>query len=102
MVLFTKRLKTFENSIRRDVLVLLFQYEYDALVSLVFNSGTNFLNTGGLNKGETLIKKKLNKQDYSGAIDEFLNVTNGGEAGLIKRRKAEYNIFLKNIYDSKH
>ena len=30
------------------------------------------------------------------------NVTNGGQSGLIKRRNAEYNMFLKNSYDSTH
>jgi len=71
-------------------------------VSLVFNSGPEFLNIGGKNKKETKIKININNEDYSGGADEFSDVTNGGTSGLIKRRKAEINMFKNNVYDSKH
>ncbi|KUJ59999.1 hypothetical protein AR687_20475 [Flavobacteriaceae bacterium CRH] len=102
MELFNFRLSEFEKSIQRDITVNLYQYEFDALVSLTFNSGVNFLNTGGKNKSETQIKKKINNEDYSGGADEFSDVTNGGLAGLVKRRKAEIEIFKNNNYDSTH
>ena len=100
--LFEVRLLEFEKSIQRDIEVNLYQYEFDALVSLIFNAGSNFLNTGGKNDGETQIKKKINNKQYSEGADEMSDVTNNGLAGLVSRRKAEINIFKNNIYDSIH
>ncbi|OWP83144.1 hypothetical protein BWK59_12080 [Flavobacterium davisii] len=100
--LFSNRLKDFEKAVQRDITVPLYQYEFDALVSLLFNTGENFLNTGGKNKGETQIKKKINNKEYEDGADEMSDVTNGGTAGLVKRRKAEINMFKNNIYDSTH
>ncbi len=100
--LFKDRLVDFENSIQRDISVDLHQYEFDALVSLAFNTGSNFLNTGGAGKGETQIKKKINNENYSEGADEMGDVTNNGTSGLVKRRKSEINIFKNNIYDSTH
>ncbi|OWP86565.1 hypothetical protein BWK60_08140 [Flavobacterium covae] len=100
--LFELRLSKFEEAIKRDIIVPLYQYEYDALVSLVFNTGPEFLNTGGKNKGETLIKKKINNKEYEAGADEMSDVTNGGTSGLVKRRKAEINMFKNNVYDSTH
>ena len=74
--------------------VPLHQYEYDALISLAFN-------TGGFSKFPKLVGK-LNTKDYSGCCDEFADITNGGSGGLVKRRKAEMDIFRNNHYDSKH
>ncbi|OXA83898.1 glycoside hydrolase family protein [Flavobacterium hercynium] len=100
--LFNFRLVEFENAIKRDITVNLHQYEFDALVSLVFNAGANFLNEGGINDGETKIKIKINNSDYSGGADEFSDVTNGGLSGLVKRRKAEIDMFKNNNYNSTH
>ena len=100
--LFKGRLADFEKAIQRDIKVPLHQYEFDALVSLTFNTGENFLNTGGLNDKETQIKKKINKKEYEAGADEMSDVTNNGTSGLVKRRKAEINMFKTNIYDSTH
>ena len=100
--LFAQKLIEFEKSIQRDIKVPLYQHEFDALVSLVFNTGENFLNIGGKNNGETQIKKKINNKEYEAGADEMSDVTNGGTSGLVKRRKAEINMFKKNIYDSTH
>jgi GH24 family phage-related lysozyme (muramidase)/LysM repeat protein len=83
-----------EEKITRRVQVAMFQQEYDALVSLIFN-------LGGFNKCPKLLSK-LNTGDYSGCCDEFSDVTNGGTSGLVKRRKAEMNIFRNAVYDSTH
>ncbi len=32
----------------------------------------------------------------------MLDITNGRASGLVKRRKAEINIFKNNVYDSTH
>jgi len=100
--LFELRLPKFEEAIKRDIIAPLYQHEYDALVSLVFNTGPEFLNTGGKNNGETQIKKKINNKEYEAGADEMSDVTNGGTSGLVKRRKAEINIFKNNVYDSTH
>jgi GH24 family phage-related lysozyme (muramidase) len=100
--LFNGRLADFENAVKRDITVDLFQYEYDALVSLLFNTGSNFLNVGGAKKGETQIKKKINNSEYADGADQMSDVTNGGDKGLVKRRKAEINMFKNNVYDSTH
>lgn len=91
--LFNSRLSGFETNVKSNVTVKLYQYEYDALVSLTFNSGSlKYPN----------LKRKLNSEDYDGAAAEFLDITNGGTAGLVTRRKAENNMFLNNVYDSTH
>lgn len=74
--------------------VPLYQQEYDALVSLAFN-------TGGFSKFPKLLSK-LNTKDYSGCCDEFADITNKGTKGLALRRKAEMNIFRNKVYDSTH
>jgi GH24 family phage-related lysozyme (muramidase)/murein DD-endopeptidase MepM/ murein hydrolase activator NlpD len=85
----------------RAVKVPLYQYEYDALVSLIFN-------IGGFEKCPNLLKK-LNDSDYEGACEEFADInkeTKDGKkvevASLTKRRNSEMQIFLKNVYDSSH
>ncbi|NMH88790.1 lysozyme [Flavivirga algicola] len=100
--LFRQRLVTFENAVKRDITVHLSQNEFDALVSLLFNTGANFLNVGGAGKGETKIKKHINAGRYHDGADEMADVTNGGVAGLVKRRQAEINMFKNNVYDATH
>ncbi len=100
--LFNERLVDYERAVNRDISVNLYQHEYDALISLLFNCGANFLNVGGANDGETQIKIKINNQDYDGGAEEFRDVTNGGTRGLVLRRQAEINMFKHNIYDSSH
>lgn len=79
-----------ENAVNSYVTVPLQQSQFDALVSLVFNIGT-----GAFAKSTLL--KLLNQGDYIGAAGQFLVwIRAGGKvlAGLEKRRKAEYNMFL--------
>ena len=83
-----------EDIVKARVQVPMFQHEYDALVSLIFN-------LGGFSKCPKLLSK-LNTRDYGGCCDEFADITNGGTSGLVKRRQAEMNIFRNNIYDSTH
>ncbi|WP_054181236.1 glycoside hydrolase family protein [Trabulsiella odontotermitis] len=92
--LFEERLPTYVNELKSSVTVNLYQYEFDALVSLLFNLGS-------LRKAP-LLKSKLNSGDYAGAADELLDITNGGTAGLVTRRRKEWNLFNNNVYDSSH
>lgn len=70
-ILFTEDIKKAEDSVKNNINVPLHQYEYDALVSLVYNCGSNFLSTGGKNKGDTKIKKYINDKDYYAGAKNF-------------------------------
>jgi GH24 family phage-related lysozyme (muramidase) len=78
----------------KSIHVKLHQHEFDALMSLSFN-------TGGLTKFKKLLAK-LNTGNYSGACDEFADITNGGDKGLTDRRKSEMKLFRNNVYDAEH
>lgn len=80
--------------VKKAVQVPLYQQEFDALVSLIFN-------IGGFSKCPKLLAK-LNTKNYSGCCDEFADITNKGTVGLVKRRKAEMRIFRNNVYDASH
>ena len=75
-----------ESAVKKCVKVPLYQYEYDAYISLAYNIGTgNFC-------GSTLVKK-LNAQDYAGACKEILRWDRAqGKVvkGLTVRRQTEY------------
>ena len=84
-------LKEFESTVNTSVKVPLTQNQYDALVSLSYNIGSNAF------KNSTLLKK-LNSGDYKGAADQFLvwNKVNSKKVqGLVNRIEAERNLFLK-------
>lgn len=91
--LFEDIIKT-QNIIKSRVQVPLFQHEYDALASLIFN-------TGSFKKCPILLSK-LNTGDYSGCCDEFADITNNGTPGLIARRNREMKLFRNNSYDTTH
>ena len=87
--LLSADLLKFESAIIRLVKVPLKQYEFDALVSLVFNIGeTNF--------ARSTLLKKLNTNDFKGAAEQFLAWKNAGGRpvqGLLNRRKREKDMF---------
>lgn len=84
-------LQVAELTVNTNVKAKLTQGQFDALVSFVFNLGSgNFVKS-------TLIRK-LNAGDYAGAADEFGKWVNAGGKklpGLVKRRAAEREVFLK-------
>ena len=87
--LLSADLSKFESAITRLVKAPLKQYEFDALVSLVFNIGeTNF--------ARSTLLKKLNTNDFKGAAEQFLAWKNAGGRpvqGLLNRRKREKDMF---------
>lgn len=87
--LLSADLSKFESAISRLVKVPLKQYEFDALVSLVFNIGeTNF--------SRSTLLKMLNANDFKGAAEQFLVWKNAGGRpvqGLLNRRKREKDMF---------
>lgn len=60
-----------------------------ALTSLAFNLGVQ-----GMVRKCPRLMRALNAREYEAAADEFLDVTNGGIPGLVKRRAAERALFL--------
>ena len=80
-----------ERVVTRSVNAEINQNQFDALVSFVYNVGAGHF------RNSTLLKK-LNKNDFDGASDEFLRWNKqAGKVlnGLTKRRKAEKKLFDK-------
>ena len=75
----------FEGALKQCVTVPLFQYEYDAYLSLSYNIGSRAFCSS------TLVRK-LNAQDYTGACNEILRwdkFKGAALPGLTNRRKEE-------------
>lgn len=84
-------LKKFELAVNNTVNVSLNQNQFDALVSLAYNIGTNAF------KNSTLVKM-LNAGDIRGAANQFdVWVKAGGKRmqGLVNRRAKEKALFLR-------
>lgn len=81
--------------VRDAISAPLFQHEFDALCSLAFNIGR-------IGKKAPSLCAKVNAGKYQEAAVEFLDITNGGTSGLVKRRKQENAMFLRAEYDSTH
>lgn len=81
----------FESAINRLVKVPLNQNQFDALSSFTYNLGET-------NLSKSTLLRKLNSKDYKGAADQFLVWNKAGGrvlTGLVRRREAERNLFLK-------
>ncbi len=84
-------MRRFQTAVNDVVSVPLSQNQFDALVSLAYNIGTNAFKTS------TLVKY-LNALDYKAAAYEFPKWNRrGGKVlkGLVRRREAERALFLK-------
>jgi GH24 family phage-related lysozyme (muramidase)/LysM repeat protein len=93
--LFSDDKRKHEAIVRRCITSPLYQHEYDALCSLVFNVGNILIKAPGL-------CRKINSGNYSGGAEEFLDITNHNTRGLVIRRKQENTMFLRANYDSTH
>ena len=83
-------LKKFETAVNNAVTVPLSQNQFDALVSLAYNIGTNAFS-------KSTLVKKLNANDNRAAADQFdVWVNAGGKCmqGLVNRRAKEKALFL--------
>lgn len=92
IILLKNTSSSFEQKIKQCIKVPLYQYEYDAYVSLTFNIGS------GAFCGSTLVKK-LNNFDYAGACAEILKWDKFGSPpkplkGLTNRRQQEHKLCL--------
>jgi lysozyme len=89
--LLANDLSVFENAVNRLVSTIISKNELGALVSFAYNCGIGNL------KASTLLKK-INKNDFLGAADEFLKWDRAGGKklrGLTLRRAAERKLFLE-------
>jgi lysozyme len=89
--LLLEDLKGFEDVVRQSVTVALNQNQFDALVSFTFNVGK------GAFKSSTLLRL-LNSGNYQAASAQFGKWTYAGKQvlpGLVARREAEYQLFMK-------
>jgi lysozyme len=85
-----------EDAVNSSVIVPLNQNQFDALVSFVFNIGTD-------NFRRSSLLRKLNEYDYQGALAEMerwnkiTNPVSGQKivnAGLVNRRRLEQDLFV--------
>ena len=89
--LFMNTLTTYEAAVNRNVKVPISQNQFDSLVSFTYNLGEENLRTS------TLLRK-LNVRDYKGAADQFPRWNKAAGRvlnGLVRRRAAERELFLK-------
>ncbi len=91
-----------EAYVKKAIQVPLYQYEFDALVSLAFNIGNI------ASKAPNLCKL-INESNYKNGPKEMLDINkitvNGKKVpdlGLTKRRNSEYQLFIKGTYDARH
>lgn len=87
-----------ERAVRRRVKVDLTQSQFDALVSFTMNCGE-----GALTKSTLL--RKINAKDFDGAIAQFAPWCHGGGKvlnGLVRRRKAEADLFETGNHEMVH
>ena len=84
---FNDHIDIFEKKVRA-LNVDFYQWEFDAMVSLFFNMGS-------LEKAPTL-ESHLNSGKYTNAGKEFNDITNSDKSGLVYRRAAEMDMFLRS------
>ncbi|MEZ2355030.1 glycoside hydrolase family protein [Caballeronia sp. RCC_10] len=88
LALFDADVLEHEHRLKAKITAPLYQYEFDALMSLVFN-------LGGLSKTPMLCEK-VNNCNYRDAASEFLDIENKS------RRRSEHNLFTTGTYDARH
>jgi lysozyme len=83
-----------EKRLNRDVRVPLYQFEYDALASIIFNCGHN--------DGADKIIDKTNTGEYDKLFDYILPYRIGKNHNLKRRRFCEARLFAAGVYDARH
>lgn len=87
-----------ERAVYRRVKIDLTQFQFDALSSFVMNCGEG-------NFAKSTLLRKINAKNFEGAADEFGKWVNGGGKklnGLVRRRKAEADLFREGTHDAVH
>lgn len=83
-----------ERRINNDVHVPLLQYEYDALVSIVYNTGAG--------QGANSLIQKVNTGDYLATAKFLPGYRVGTNRGVQARRASEARLFTTGVYDASH
>ena len=84
-------LATAENAVNKNIKVPLHQFEYDALVSLTFNTGIH---------GAAKLFSAVNKGKYESMPQTIEHYRTGG--GNENRRYSEAELFKSGVYDANH
>ena len=83
-------LQSAQTALAKYINVSVSESQFIALLSLAYNLGAQ----GVVDKCPKMLRA-LNAKDYDGAAEEFLDVTNGGLAGLVARRRREADLMRK-------
>ncbi|WP_156967150.1 lysozyme [Paraburkholderia ferrariae] len=89
-----KAIEKVESRLNSDVNVPLYQFEYDALASIIYNCGEN--------SGAGAIIDKINTGHYETMFDYILTYRVGRNKGLPPRRFSEARLFESGIYDASY
>lgn len=93
-------LADFEAAINREVKVPLFQYEYDAIVSVIWNTGPYHAKHDPWPETRIAhVTKVLNSGDYRGMPDTIRRFI---AARVGNRREGEARLFATGVYDARH
>jgi lysozyme len=87
-------LKRAEDAVNKKVVVPLFQYEYDALVSIVFNAGGS--------EPATSLATLVNKGDYDKLPEKLASFWTKNGKTNVGRRQSESDLFKSGVYDASH
>ena len=90
--LLKRDLQVFEQAVNNLVRASLTQNQFDALVSFAYNVGVGAFSNSSL-------LKFLNRKHYKLAAKElhrWVRGSNGKLPGLVRRRKAEYSLFMES------
>ncbi|WP_408435324.1 lysozyme [Paraburkholderia caffeinilytica] len=91
--LLRRDLEQVEKRLNSLVMVPLFQYEYDAMVSVVFNAGAG--------SAVRELADEVNTGDYRG-MPGFIRTFHATNPNLRQRRQSEARLFETGIYDAHH
>jgi len=87
-------LSEIETRFNRDIWLPLYQFEYDALVSVAFNCGAF--------RGSNALIAQINSGEHGKMFDFLLSYRIGNNAKLKRRRFQEARLFETGIYDATH
>lgn len=97
-ILFKADLKPFVDSVKACIKVSITQWEFDALVILAFNIGTNGFKKSSVVKLINDPKVTTSYVNLEGAWKAWNKSQGKVNKGLTNRRNAEWNIFSNNVY----
>ena len=91
--LLRRELRHVESAVRRLITAELNENMFSAIASWAYNCGTSAMH-------KSTLRMKLNREDYEGAANELPKWRRAGGRvllGLVRRRKVEQALFLKEV-----